>query len=111
SQPSRASRMPLPQLSSDRQSALQPSPLTVLPSSQASPASMTPLPQPVGRQDPAKQAASSAPAISQRSPSLLPLQALTCSGRTQRSPDGEHTRSAGQRRLPLQGLMPERRQP
>src|SRR5678815_1266647 len=47
------STKPLPHSSVDRQSALQPSPATVLPSSQASPVSTTWLPQPDGRQTPA----------------------------------------------------------
>src|SRR5690242_16217676 len=49
-----ASSIALPQVSCDWQSGEQPSPATLLPSSQTSPTSSRPLPQPAGKHSPPK---------------------------------------------------------
>src|SRR6188768_1320994 len=86
--------MPLPQVSSDRHVPAQPSPLNVLPSSQTSRPSTTPLPQFETRHAPARQ--TPVPRmIVQLSPSAAPLHALRCSG--DRHPYIEHVYSAGQK--------------
>src|SRR5947207_2345226 len=92
--------MPLPHDSFDLQSALHPSPDLPFPSSQISPASTKPLPHPVPRQIPSKQAAVEVVLIAQESPSTCPSQAFSCSGKTQPAISATQTVPAAQTRSP-----------
>src|SRR5258707_8158089 len=72
------SSTPLPQRSFERQSALQPSPSSVLPSSHISPGSTSPLPQPGVVHTPRKHTPVSSEVVHE-SPSTRSRQAATCS--------------------------------
>lgn len=90
---------PLPHDSSERQSAAQPSPASVLPSSQISPASSRPLPQPKLMHTPRSQTPGLF-ATSQAAPSGAPSQAATlaCGQHVPRS--GTHVVVTGHHRSP-----------